>query len=85
MPLSNQKQMSNKEFYNNIICMEYEDIILKFGDNKNKMIYQKFYKDWLEFNKQITLTSAKQLEKELKLGLYGYICKIEDKILHHQK
>lgn len=65
----------NNELYNTIICMEYEDIILKFGNNKNKMIYQKFYKDWLEFNKQITLTSVKQLEKELKWGLYGYIQK----------
>jgi hypothetical protein len=55
--------------------MEYEDIILKFGNNKNKIIYQKFYKDWLEFNKQITLTSVKQLEKELKWGLYVYIQK----------
>jgi hypothetical protein len=60
--------------------MTFEDIIKKYGRNPNNIEkYEKFYKDWLEFNKTILYTSQEELAKGVKLGLYKIIKKDNEK------
>lgn len=62
-------------FYKRVDKYTFEDIIKRYGNRNNIEKYEKFYKDGLEYNKQIKLTPQKQMEKELKLGLYMFIKK----------
>ena len=64
-----------KELYKQVIQMEYEDIISKYGNALYLEKYRNFYKGWIEFNKEIKLTSQNKLENELKWGLYKFIQK----------